>query len=295
MTERFHHALQQASPALANALSPIVNAECFAGVITGQQFARLKQATNLTASELTLALLPFAACAAKPPMSNFKVGAIATGGSGNLYFGGNLEFLGQQLVQTVHAEQSAISHAWMKGETEITDITVNYTPCGHCRQFMNELTSAATLTIHLPNKPKASLHRYLPDAFGPKDLDITAPLLTPIDHGYQLAHSSAVEQAALQAFNRSYAPYSHNISGVAIELDDGSLFQGAYAENAAFNPSLAPLQIAINLLWLAGKDEAKIKTWCLIESAQGKFHHQQAAEQTMTSINAQCKLIYHVL
>lgn len=295
MTERFDHALQQASPELADALSPIVNAKSFAGVITAQQFQQLKQATNLTDSELTLSLLPFAAIASKPPISDFKVGAIATGGSGNLYFGGNLEFVTQQLVQTVHAEQSAISHAWMKGETDITHITVNYTPCGHCRQFMNELTSAAHLTIQLPNKPKASLHTYLPDAFGPNDLNIKAPLLSPIDHGYQLPQGSEVEQAALQAFNRSYAPYSDNISGVAIELDDGSIFQGAYAENAAFNPSLAPLQIAINLLWLAGKDETKIKTWCLIESAQGKIRHQQAAQHTMAAINTRCEFIYHRL
>lgn len=32
------------------------------------------------------------------------------------YFGGNMEFLGATMQQTVHAEQSAISHAWLRGE-----------------------------------------------------------------------------------------------------------------------------------------------------------------------------------
>ena len=41
--------------------------------------------------------------------------------------------------KTIHAEQSAISHAWLRNESRITDIVVNYTPCGHRRQFMNEL------------------------------------------------------------------------------------------------------------------------------------------------------------
>ncbi len=56
---------------------------------------------------------------------------------------------GAQLGQTVHAEQSAISHAWMKGEEGLSDITINFSPCGHCRQFMNELTTAKELKVQL--------------------------------------------------------------------------------------------------------------------------------------------------
>ena len=50
------------------------------------------------------------------------------------------------------AEQSAISHAWLSGEKALAAITVNYTPCGHCRQFMNELNSGLDLRIHLPGR-----------------------------------------------------------------------------------------------------------------------------------------------
>lgn len=36
-------------------------------------------------------------------------------------------FLGATMQQTVHAEQSAISHAWLRGEHALKAITVNYT------------------------------------------------------------------------------------------------------------------------------------------------------------------------
>lgn len=74
------------------------------------------------------------------------------------------------MQQTVHAEQSAISHAWLRGEKGLAAVTVNYTPCGHCRQFMNELNSGLDLRIHLPGRAPHTLRDYLPDAFGPKDL-----------------------------------------------------------------------------------------------------------------------------
>lgn len=61
------------------------------------------------------------------------------------------------MQQTVHAEQSAISHAWLRGETSLRAITVNYTPCGHCRQFMNELNSGLALRIHLPGREAHAL------------------------------------------------------------------------------------------------------------------------------------------
>jgi cytidine deaminase len=78
--------------------------------------------------------------------------------SGNLYFGANMEFPGTTLQQTLHAEQSAVSHAWLRGEKQLTAITVNYTPCGHCRQFMNELNSGTPAT-HQPARP-AAIHAW---------------------------------------------------------------------------------------------------------------------------------------
>lgn len=97
-----------------------------------------------------------------------------------------MEFIGATMQQTVHAEQSAISHAWLSGEKALAAITVNYTPCGHCRQFMNELNSGLDLRIHLPGREAHALRDYLPDAFGPKDLEIKTLLMDEQDHGYAL-------------------------------------------------------------------------------------------------------------
>lgn len=86
------------------------------------------KATGLDEDALAFALLPLAAACARADLSHFNVGAIARGVSGTWYFGGNMEFLGATMQQTVHAEQSAISHAWMCGEKALQVITVNYTP-----------------------------------------------------------------------------------------------------------------------------------------------------------------------
>ena len=89
------------------------------------------------------------------------------------------------MQQTVHAEQSAVTHARLRGESGLATMTVNYTPCGHCRQFMNELNSGTALRISLPDRPVVTLADYLPDAFGPRDLNITTLVMDKVDHGYR--------------------------------------------------------------------------------------------------------------
>ncbi len=65
---------------------------------------------------------------------------------------------------------------------------MNYTPCGHCRQFMNELNSGLALRIHLPGREAHALEHYLPDAFGPKDLGRSKTLLMDEqDHGFPVS------------------------------------------------------------------------------------------------------------
>ncbi|MFR3707615.1 MAG: cytidine deaminase [Enterobacter hormaechei] len=159
----------------------------FPALLTADQVTTLKQATGLDEDALAFALLPLAAACARADLSHFNVGAIARGVSGTWYFGGNMEFIGATMQQTVHAEQSAISHAWLRGEKALRAITVNYTPCGHCRQFMNELNSGLELRINLPGRAPHTLGDYLPDAFGPKDLEIKTLLMDEQDHGYALS------------------------------------------------------------------------------------------------------------
>ncbi len=283
MHPRFHSAFTTLTPALQHVLEPLLNAGDFSASFSAAQIAAVQQHTGLDEDALALALLPLAAACAVAPLSNFNVGAVARGVSGNWYFGANMEFIGATMQQTVHAEQSAIAHAWLKGETALVAITVNYSPCGHCRQFMNELNSGTQLRICLPARAPATLGDYLPDAFGPRDLAIDTLLLDPIDHGYPLT-GDALEQQAIAAASHSHAPYSQAHSGVALQTASGQIFAGRYAENAAFNPSLPPLQGALILRNMYGAGEEAIVRAMLAESASGKLSQRAATEATLKAL-----------
>ncbi|GKW15602.1 cytidine deaminase [Pectobacterium carotovorum subsp. carotovorum] len=273
MHPRFENAFQQLPDSLQVAIGALIDKPDFAAMLTADDVNAVCEASQLDADALAFALLPLAATYAKAPISNFQVGAIAQGLSGNFYFGANMEFSAVQLQQTVHAEQSAISHAWLRNEHGLRAVTVNYTPCGHCRQFMNELRNAASLRIQLPGRQPALLSHYLPDAFGPVDLQIDTLLMDAVNHGATLHNVGVLARLGLDAANRSHAPYSKAISGIALETVSGNIYTGRYAENAAFNPSLPPLQIALNLMNLAGDDPCTIKHAAVVERRNAVVSH----------------------
>ncbi|HCG9253889.1 TPA: cytidine deaminase [Vibrio parahaemolyticus] len=285
MKSRIEQALASAPEALSKQLAPIVLADDFDATLSAQQFEQLLSATSLSDKELRVALLPFAAAYSYAPISEFYVGAIVRGLSGRLYFGANMEFFSVQLGQTVHAEQSAISHAWMKGEHGVKDITINFSPCGHCRQFMNELSTAKELKVQLPERDEKSLHEYLPEAFGPADLGIESGLMAEVKHQFVCDDEDALIQQAVEAMNMSHAPYTNNLSGLALELANGRVFKGAYAENAAFNPSLPPLQVALIQVLLAGETFDSIKAAALVENSKGKISHLADTQSTLEALN----------
>ncbi|AGB77488.1 cytidine deaminase [Enterobacteriaceae bacterium strain FGI 57] len=286
MHPRFQSAFSQLPADLQTAIAPVLADAHFSAMLSAGQVSSLRSATGLDEDALAFALLPLAAACARADLSHFNVGAIARGVSGTWFFGGNMEFLGATMQQTVHAEQSAISHAWLRGEKALAAITVNYTPCGHCRQFMNELNSGLALRINLPGRAPHTLKDYLPDAFGPKDLDIKTLLMDEQDHGYPL-QGDALTQAAIKAANRSHTPYSKSPSGVALELADGTIFSGSYAENAAFNPTLPPLQGALNLLSLHGYDYPAITRAMLAERADAPLIQWDATVATLKALGCQ--------
>ncbi len=292
MTSRIEQALQEMPKVVSDFLAPIFLNRDFDATLSTEQFAELQTITGLADDELRLALLPLAAALAYTPLSKFNVGALARGTSGKIYFGANIEFDGVQLGQTIHAEQCAISHAWMKGETGIKDVTVNYSPCGHCRQFMNELTTSQTLQIQLPERDPMSLQEYLPDSFGPGDLGIDAGLMSSVNHELTSQDSDPLIQHALSALNRSHAPYTHNLSGVALKLKNGRIFTGAYAENAAFNPSLPPLQVALAQLLIAQQSLDDIEAGALVEMSSGTISHLACTQSTLEAINPDATLAY---
>lgn len=292
MQNRFHAALNTLPSPLQTLLTDIVCADTFPGYLSAKQVTALCNAAGTDEDALALAMLPLAAACAVTPVSRFNVGAIAHGLSGNLYFGANMEFCHVPLQQTVHAEQSAITHAWLRGEKGLRKVTVNYTPCGHCRQFMNELNSGLQLRINLPGRAPHTLADYLPDAFGPKDLEIKTLLMDEQNHGFALSGDD-LSQAAITAANKSHTPYSTSPSGVALQCRDGRIFTGSYAENAAFNPTLPPLQGALNLLSLNGYDYPDIQRAILAEIADAPLIQWDATAATLKALG--CTTIDRVL
>ncbi|MGQ8773463.1 cytidine deaminase [Serratia sp. NA_112.1] len=287
MHPRFQTAFGELPATLQTALQSYIDVPDFPAMLKAEQVGAIKQRCGLDDDALAFALLPLAAACSLAPISQFYVGAIARGQSGNLYFGANMEFSGAPMQQTIHAEQCAVTHAWLRGEAALASITVNYTPCGHCRQFMNELNSGVSLKIRLPGREPATLGDYLPDAFGPKDLDITTLLMDRVDHGFQLALTDELEKAALAAANQSHAPYSNAHSGVALEAEDGTIYTGRYAENAAFNPSLPPLQAALVLLNVSGSDCQKVKRAVLAEPETAILTQWDATRATLAALGCQ--------
>jgi cytidine deaminase len=222
------------------------------GVVAAADARQFAAEEGIDVTQLMTLLLPLAAKLAKPPVSKFFVGAVSRGLSGNLYFGNNLEFAGEALSFTVHAEQSSAGNAWMHGEQGIDLIAVTAAPCGYCRQFLNELTTADRLTIAIPNESR-TLRELLPSAFGPRDLGIEGGLMQAERHELSIDVEDDLARVALEAARRSYAPYSKSYAGLSLRTTDGTIASGAYAENAAFNPSMSPLEVALSQLNLRGQ------------------------------------------
>lgn len=278
--QRLAEVEQREQDAVVSRVYQLLSEQQFQARFAAEKMEALCREFGLTPVQLALKILPLAACYALVPISKFYVGAIVIGASGNFYFGANQEFASVAIQQTVHAEQSAVSHAWLAGETAVVDVVVNHTPCGHCRQFMNELNTANTLQIHLPHSQNNLLHSYLPDDFGPKDLDVEHVLFDPQPHEFAL-QGDVLSQAAIAAAAESYAPYSHSLSGLALQAGD-QIISGRYAENAAFNPSFLPLQCALNYYRLSGLS-APISRAVLAEQ-KGTTSQQQMAQMLLKSL-----------
>lgn len=274
IAQRLTQTVQAQNTPIFNQILALLKQQNYRAQLSHQQVETLCADFNLTPVELALHCISLASCYALVPVSHFYVGAVAIGHSGTFYFGANQEFAGVSMQQTVHAEQSAISHAWLAGEEGIREMVVNYTPCGHCRQFMNELNSAEKLKIHLPHSQNNLLHSYLPDAFGPKNLEVNKLLFDFQHQGYPL-QGDLLQAEAIEAMNRSYAPYSGAFSGIALQAGT-QIFTGRYAENAAFNPSFLPLQSALNLYRLSGC-QAPISRIVMCEK-QAVLSHRQMVE-----------------
>jgi cytidine deaminase len=231
-----------------------------AGWLNAQQCTELIKNLGIDLEELMVRLLPLAKIYAVAPVSRFQVGAVAMAGAeGNadqieLYLGANMEFMHQTLNQTIHAEQSATMHAWHRGAQLLHAVAVSESPCGYCRQFLNEFEKNDKMVVITPAEKnftyrKTPLSDLLPGAFGPFDLNNQSSLMpnTSPDRRLRLkvAAEDRIVSEALLAAERSYAPYTKNFAGCAMQSVTGEIYSGRYVESAAYNPSLTPLQSAI--------------------------------------------------
>ena len=131
-------------------VSPVPSINSF--VLSPEEFKSAAAAAGLAHSPLIYLarhFLPHAASQlAIPPISNFHVAAAAIGSAtGRVFIGVNLELPGLPLCHAVHAEQFALALAESHGEPGISAMVITHPPCGHCRQFMQELRRASHLKL----------------------------------------------------------------------------------------------------------------------------------------------------
>ncbi len=258
----------------------------FQGFLEAEIVEQLKENFNLSTDELLVKILPAAEIFVQAPVSNFKVGSLVLADSGNLYFGANIELGKCPLNFTVHSEQAAIINAMLHKESKVNTLAVTVTPCGHCRQFINELNTADTISIMLMNGEKQTLDNFLPNRFSPKDLGNNKGLMDKYYQELEIEFvPSLLEAEALMQAKLSYSPYTKTYSGAAIKLNSGEVFQGTYIENAAFNPSVSPLNSALVHCAMSGKNFKNISDAVLIEDKDAPNSQIEVSKIIINSIS----------
>ncbi|HEU5336821.1 MAG TPA: cytidine deaminase [Terriglobales bacterium] len=264
----------------------------YSGQITAANAAALAQNERTNVDQVMINLIPLAQSYSHAPISNFFVGSLVRGASGSLYTGANIEVPGQFLGSAVHAEQSAVSNAYMHGEKSVAALSVGDAPCGHCRQFIEEASPDGEIVILTPVRPPMKLSAILPTPFGPAALGRKQGAFPVDEKNLVLAapNSDRVIAAALEAARRAYAPYSASPSGVALRSAQGRIYRGSYIENVAFNPSLSPLQVALAQMIAAGEQYSAISRAALVEVQGAKISQKAVTETVLGAIAPAVKL-----
>jgi len=110
------------------------------------------------------------------PYSKFRVGAAVLTRSGRIFSGCNVENASYGLANC--AERTAIFSAIAAGDRGIVAVAVYTptsaptTPCGACRQVINEFNPQASIicACRTRRRIETRLDQLLPEAFGPKNL-----------------------------------------------------------------------------------------------------------------------------
>jgi cytidine deaminase len=290
--ERLSRLLPKFSERSRTALARVLADPSYSGRIPAAVATEVAGNENFTADTLLSELIPLSRSYSFAPISNFHVGAVVRGASGDLYTGANIEIPGQCLGFAVHAEQSACSNAYMHDEKAITALAVGGAPCGHCRQFINEMSPDGSILIMNPDRSAAKLSSLLPVAFGPAALGMKHGALPVEETDLKLTSQSAdrLTLAALEAARRSYSPYSKSLAGVAIRSSKGRIYRGSYIENVAFNPSLSPLQTTLAALFAGGGSFSEISAVTLVELEKATISQKAVTATVLGAIAPSAKL-----
>ena len=235
----------------------------------------LEEELGLSTDELLMLSVSVVEKWSRCAISGFQVGVAGiASGSGDVFFGVNLEFDGVPLSCTVHAEQFLVTNLFFGRAQGLDKLALKYPPCGHCRQFLAETVGTAVV-VRLSRgealQVEACLGELLPSAFTPKDLGVRVGLLD--DRQSNVSRMPARERRdslkwasggsgdigtpsnsvsdndmrrlALDAAGRAFAPFTGVCEGVALLTKQSDVVVGCTIESAAYNPTLTAIQTAL--------------------------------------------------
>ncbi|XP_042501975.1 cytidine deaminase 1-like [Macadamia integrifolia] len=300
-------------------------------VIEAAEVESMAKESGLSVLQLLPSLVKSAQKLARPPISKYHVGAVGLGSNGWIFLGANVEFPGLPLHHSIHAEQFLVTNAAIHGETQLKYIAVSSAPCGHCHQFLQEIRGTSKMKIlvtsienggvdHQNDDDEAfsfrPLSTFLPHRFGPDDLlERDVPLLLELHHNSDnhhvennvingdvncnsdvADHEKKSKCAALEAANKSHAPYNVCPSGVALMEVEGRIYKGSYMESAVYNPSLRPVQAAL-VSYLAasgGGGYDRIIAGALVEKEGAVVVQDGTARLLLFSVSPRCDFqVFH--
>ena len=95
---------------------------------------------------------------------------------------------------------------------------------------------------------------------------------------------TAKKQVLAKGAVKSKGVISPGASFGALQFEDGRIFCGRYAENAAFNPSLPPMQMACAHAVLNGEELTTVRRAVLLESKSGQISQRDSAQSTLKAL-----------
>jgi cytidine deaminase len=235
--------------------------------------------------ELMLLALAPAKSIARPPISNFFVGAVGLErDTGDLIFGVNVEFPGTHLGFTIHGEGFVFTRAASRGTT-IAAIAIDEAhPCAHCRQYLSEFQATRDLVLIDPLGFRLDMAELYPWPFDPDYLGEAGFVPGTVHPERTLGDNvlpAAIADRLLLAGQRAHAPYSRCPGAVVLALNDGATVSGFSVESVAFNPTMGPLQAAVIDLIAHGYAYSDIAEAALVTSIGGAVDYSLSVTELL--------------